>query len=324
MVSKITNFSAFSWIVPFIYDEMAFVPQSMIGYISDKYPKFNFGLMGVVFLVVALMMYNLLTINVFVPLIILCLGNCFLHISGAENTLKCSEGKLAHSAIFVAGGSFGVITGKLLAKTMLSFWWIVALCLTMIPFIMLARTYLTDESNCEYFHYASKKVNPYLIVLIAFLVVVVRGYMGYGIPTAWNKTTIQTVILFCIMGVGKALGGILSDAFGIRKVAFLSTMMAIPFLCFGDQKMLVSLVGVMFFSMTMAITLGILVSVLKKKPGLAFGITTIGLFCGTMPIFFVKMVDMRINIAMIISMSFVCMLLLLKVLDKPERLEEKK
>ena len=52
--------------------------------------------------------------------------------------------------------------------------------------------------------------------------------------------------------------------------------------------MIISLLGVMMFSMTMPITLAILVSVLKNRPGLAFGLTTIGLFLGTAPIFFIK------------------------------------
>lgn len=80
--------------------------------------------------------------------------------------------------------------------------------------------------------------------------------------------------------------------------------------------MIVSLIGVMFFSMTMAITLGILVSVLQKTPGLAFGFTTIGLFLGTAPIFFFKILDFKINILMIISLSLLCTFLLSKILNK--------
>lgn len=205
-----------------------------------------------------------------------------MHVAGAETTLRNSEGKLAHSAIFVSGGSFGVITGRLLASSVFPFYGILVMVLTMIPFILLADTYDTEESDsenaCAKFQYASKNIAPFLIIILAVFVVIVRGYMGYGIPTAWNKTVFQTVLLYVIMGIGKALGGILSDSFGIRKVAVLSTVLAIPFLCFGDNLMIISLIGVMFFSMTMAITLGILVSVLPHKPGLAFGFTTIGLF----------------------------------------------
>ena len=134
--------------------------------------------------------------------------------------------------------------------------------------------------------------------------------MGYGIPTSWNKTVLQNVLLFVFMGLGKALGGILSDTYGIRKVAILSTLLAIPFLCFGDSIMIISLFGVMAFSMTMSITLGILVSVLKKTPGLAFGLTTIGLFLGTLPIFFVKTPNILYNSIMIATLSIICSILL--------------
>ena len=140
--------------------------------------------------------------------------------------------------------------------------------------------------------------------------------MGYGIPTSWNKTTIQTIIFFVIMGLGKALGGILSDRFGIRKIALISTLGAIPFLCFGDNIMLISILGVMMFSMTMSITLAILVSVLKGTPGLAFGLTTIGLFLGTAPIFFIKITSKLLNISLIIISSILCCYILMKILKK--------
>ena len=133
--------------------------------------------------------------------------------------------------------------------------------------------------------------------------------MGYGIPTSWNKTTLQTVILFFSMGIGKCMGGILSDAYGIKKISTISTLIAIPFLCFGNNIMLVSLIGVMMFSMTMSITLAILTSVYKNRPGLAFGFTTIGLFLGTAPIFFIK-ITQTLNIIFIISLSIICCIIL--------------
>lgn len=317
-LSVVTKGSPIVWLIPLVYDGLAFVPQSVIGYFNDKHPKINLSLIGVIFTIIAYAIYFCTSLNIFVSLIILCLGNALIHVGGAENTLKNSYGKLSHSAIFVAGGSFGVITGKLLANSSLPFWSIFLLMLTTIPFILLADTYNSEESNCDRFNYANKKFNPMIIIFLAVFVVIVRGYIGYGIPTSWNKTILQHVALFFIMGFGKALGGILSDAYGIRKVAFLSTVLAIPFLCFGDNLMIISLIGVMFFSMTMSITLAILASVLKKAPGLAFGLTTIGLFLGTAPIFFVNISDISINIGMIVAMSLLCTFILLKILDKEE------
>ena len=308
-LSRITGNSLIAWFIPFIYDGLAFVPQSIIGYISDKYPKINMGIIGAIFLFVSYLIFGLTKLDTLISLVILCLGNCFLHIAGAENTLKTSDGRLSPSAIFVAGGSFGVVTGRLLAKSTISPLWLLIPIASIIPFVLLADTYKTNKSNTNKFDYVRKDRNPYLVVLIAFFVVIIRGYMGYGIPTSWNKTTLQLIIFFFTMGIGKALGGILSDKIGIRKVAMGSCILAIPFLCCGDKLMIVSLIGVMFFSMTMSITLGILVSVLKKTPGLAFGITTIGLFLGTAPIFFIKL-NMTINIIIIIVFSIICSLLL--------------
>ena len=303
-LSKISN-SPIVWLVPFLYDAFAFVPQSLIGRFSDKYRKVNVSLIVVALLFIGLLLYCL-GVSKFISLFVICFGNCFLHVGGAETTLRTSKGKLAHSAIFVAGGSFGVITGRLLAKTGLNPYYLLPVILTMIPFILLADSYVKEDSNCKNFNYVKSGLSPGIVILIAVVVVIVRGYMGYGIPTSWNKTILQNVYLFFIMGFGKALGGILSDAFGIKKVAILSTLLAIPFLIIGDNLMFVSLIGVMFFSMTMAITLGILVSKLKETPGLAFGLTTIGLFLGTAPIFFVKITSSLANILMIVILSIMC------------------
>lgn len=276
------------------------------------------GIIGVILLLLSYLIYGLTNISVYVSLIILCLGNAFLHVAGAENTLKVSDGKLSPAAIFVSGGSFGVVSGRLLARTSINPLLLIVPILTMIPFVFLADTYITKTSNTEKFDFVKTNINKEFIILVGVLVVIIRGYMGYGIPTSWNKTTVQLIIFFCTMGLGKALGGILSDLIGIRKTAIMSTLLAIPFLCFGDNIMIVSLIGVMFFSMTMAITLGILVSVLKKSPGLAFGLTTIGLFLGTAPIFFIKLSYIG-NIIIIISMSILCAIALGYVLKEDKK-----
>ena len=314
-LSNLVGDSVYLWLCPLIYDALAFVPQSIIGYLSDKIPKINFGMIGLFLLIISIILFNLNIDLKFLPLVILCIGNACIHINGAEVTLKTSDGKLSHSAIFVAGGSFGVITGKLLASIKLHYIFIILLLLSVMPFILYAEQLLKDKikegnADCSKFNYESSKINKYLIVLLAIFVVIVRGYMGYGIPTSWNKTVIQTIFLYVFMGLGKAFGGIVSDTFGIKKTAILSAILAVPFLLFGDNIMVISLIGVMLFSMTMSITLAILVSVLNRTPGLAFGLTTIGLFIGTIPIFIFKFTTVLSNSIIILILSFICILIL--------------
>ncbi len=319
-LANIVGDSPYLWFCPLLYDALAFVPQSIIGYINDKHPKINFSIIGIFLLIIAILLAGLSLGGKYLAVIILCIGNAFIHVNGAEVTLRCSEGRLSHSAIFVSGGSFGVITGKLCSKFKLPYIFIIFLCLSAIPFILYAEECLKNVrikklDNCKKFNYNKKSVNKLLIVGLSVLIVIVRGYMGYGIPTSWNKTIIQTVILFVFMGIGKALGGILSDAFGIKKIAMLSTLLAIPFLLFGDKIMVVSLIGVMFFSMTMSITLALLTSVLKKTPGLAFGLTTIGLFLGTVPIFIFKFTTFLSNSIIIVTLSIICFIILYLILE---------
>lgn len=314
-LTTVTNNSRIVWLIPLLYDGLAFVPQSLLGYLSDKFPKLRLDFIGIGLLVLAYIIFCFSDLNVLYSLIPLCIGNCCLHISGAEVTLRNSEGYLSHSAIFVAGGSFGVISGKLLATTNIPGYFLLFLLVSLIPFVMLADTYNVERKELE-FNIHNKKISPYLIILGAFFVVIIRGYIGYGIPTSWNKTVMQAVILYFTMGLGKALGGILSDAFGVRKIAVISCLLSIPFLCLGDNYMIISLLGVMMFSMIMSITLGLITSVLSKSPCLAFGITTIGLFIGTVPIFFIKITNYIFNIGLIIGCSVICALILLCCISK--------
>ena len=316
-LTKVFGNNVLLWLVPFMYDFLAFVPQSIMGYISDKYPKFKGGLCGVALMILGLISYYIIN-NFYISIALIAIGNAFIHVNGAEVTLRTSDGKMSPSAIFVSGGSFGVVTGKVLGRMAIPYWALIPFALTMIPFIIKADRYKKVD-KCENFNYHNPKVPSMLIIALATLVVIVRGYMGYGIPTSWNKTTIQLIMLFAFMGTGKALGGILIDKIGMRKTALISTLVAMPLLIFGDNIMVISLIGVMFFSMTMAITLGLLVSVLKRNPGLAFGFTTIGLFLGTAPIFFYKVVDPITNIIIIVSTTFLCLLILLLIIRKDKK-----
>ena len=308
------------WLAPFIYDTLAFIPQFFIGAISDRNAKIPFGIIGIAMLIAGLCMHWFgIGPNALIAVIILALGNACVHVNGAEVTLRSGKGKIAPAAIFVAGGAFGVITGKLLAGVA-PLWSLIALALTAIPFILLAEKHRTRTKNlnnpCEDFKFDNPNMPTWLLTIAVTLVVMIRSYIGYGIPTSWNKTVFQTILLFSFMGIGKALGGILTDKIGIRKTIYLSMIGALPFLLFGDQNMYLSLIGVMFFSMTMAITLSILVSRYQKRPGVAFGFTTIGLAIGALPIFFFRIKDLTTNCTIITLASIICLLILLKATQK--------
>lgn len=303
--------SEFVWTLGLMFDFLAFVPQGFYGFLRDKNLKINFALLGTVLTTLALILFNF-SVNPFVVIFILTAGNAMIHLHAAEVTLRGSKGKMSPSAMFVSGGSFGVITGKMLFMYNIPLVFIIALnVISFIP-ILISNTFkqLFDDNNLTYYNYSNKKLKSAEIIILATFVVSVRAFMGYAIPTSWNKTVIQNIFLFCCMGIGKAMGGILIDKIGIRKTAYISTVGALALLLFGNNIMLISLIGVMMFSMTMAITLALIVSELQNYPGVAFGFTTVGLFLGTLPVFFFRINSFWINCILVSVLSFVCIFIL--------------
>lgn len=307
------------WILALMYDFFAFVPQGIFGYLKDKGIKTNFAIIGMILSTLSLILlyFNL---NAILVILVLSIGNCMIHIQGAETTLRTSNGKMAPSAIFVSGGSFGVITGKILAMYNIPIPFIIIINLLMLIPIAICNkyVYLIDDKNLEKYNFANKNIDSKVIITLAVFVVIVRAYMGYGIPTTWNKTLIQTILLYCSMGIGKAMGGILIDSIGIKKTALLSTIGSLPFLLFGNNVMAISLIGIMMFSMTMAVTLGLIVSEIKKYPGVAFGFTTLGLFLGSLPVFVFRINSILINCLMVTILT-VASVIVLSVICRKEK-----
>ena len=323
------------WAICVAFDTLAFVPQGLFGALCEKYPDFRPGVTGGVMITVgAIIMLNasdILAVTM-AGLILLTLGNAMIHISGALATLRVSEGRLSESALFVGGGSFGIITGRLLAGSAGVTWIPFTLIVIAIGLMILTDRRIRREFNnkkeqtgafdfdrvpCAHDIAAERPAG--IIIAVLFAVVAVRAYIGYGIPTAWNKTAVQTVFLFVFMGTGKMLGGILSDLAGAKKVGIISCLLAVPLLLVSNNIMWLSLIAVALFSMTMAVTLGGLVSVLKKNPGVAFGITTIALWLGSMPVFIFGIPEQTVCNVLIATMSVLAAAGLFYVLKKDQK-----
>lgn len=302
-------------IIALMYDLFAFVPQGLIGAFSDKYRKYNLGIIGLVLTLFALISLKF-SLPVYVVMTLLTIGNALVHVEGAESTLRTARGKMFPSALFVSGGAFGIITGKLLYQNGISVLLIILINVIGLLIVLLASRYRKYEDNklAEY-NYDNKKVNISLIIILSVFVVAVRSYSSYGIPTGWNKTVLQTILLFCFMGIGKALGGLLIDKINIKRTSIISTLLSLPFLLFGNHNMYLSLIGIMLFSMTMPVTLAILVSRIKKSPGIAFGLTTIGLFIGCLPAFLFTIDSLLVNGIVFTILTILCTIILVKIED---------
>lgn len=294
------DYASLRWSSMLLYDVIAFATQPIIGTYFEGHPDLSPGLYGIFLLIFgalgSLIFADIHWISV-VGIIVFALGNAVIHIAGAMSTARVSEGRLSESAVFVGGGSYGVITGKLLAADSVHPFFAFVPVLIAVPFMLAADRRIRCRYNDKAFNFkkyplehsiaASKPTGR--IVLILGLIVMARGYIGYGLPTAWIKLSIHTILLYVFMGLGKILGGLLSDLFGATRIGVISCFLALPLILIGNNIIWLSLLGIMLFSMTMAVTLGGLFSVMRYNPGTAFGVTTIGLLLGSLPLFFIPM-----------------------------------
>ncbi len=299
-----------------LFDALAFLPQSIFGVLSDRFPNFNYGATGLIMIFIAL----ILPFNV-VALVIISLGNALVHIDGAQHTLNNAKKKITPNAIFVGGGSFGVITGQLLGALRINSLISIPILLIIISItfsiIIFKKNSINPQNQKDNIPFnVHKNIPVYALILLALIAVSARSYIAYAIPIGWKKTTFQSILLFVFMGIGKILGGIFADTIGYKKTTYLSLLIALPFLLFGNSVMIISLIGVMLFSMTMPITVGILFSKFPNMPGLAFGITTLGLFVGVIPKFFINLNGLFTHQAVSFTLSIIALISILSCLKK--------
>lgn len=305
-----------SGIIALTFDFFAFLPQGIIGDFITRHKNIPYETIGNVLMLISVFLVwsSLKPVHV-TGYIVLAIGNAILHECGAISTVADSKGRLFPSSLFVSGGSFGVVIGQTLGINGLPpYFLIIPLVISEICCLSSRKSLRAD--SYPVFDCVNKKIPLGIILLAAFIVTTVRSYIGYAIPISWNKEIWQSFFLFFTMGFGKALGGLLADTIGVRKTAWIGTLVAVPFLLFGDKLMVVSCIGVFFFSMTMSITFAMCLSVLKKNPGMAFGITTAALFLGLLPVFFVRF-DNMVNAVLITAFSLLSFFLLYFTLKKP-------
>lgn len=310
--------SGLLWGIALCFDFFAFVPQGLIGSLFHRHGPLDLGSAGSLLMLLSLFLIgDSAGLPSLLGLVLLALGNALLHEAGAISTTARSGGRLFHSALFVAGGSFGVVTGQYLGGLagFDKYWLILPLALIEALVLLTNRTWLKKDPVYPVFALVKAPEKRTFITLAAFGVTAARSFIGYAIPISWRKEVWQSFLLFAMMGAGKALGGWLSDRFGARRVGVASTLLCIPFLLFGKDLMLVSILGVFCFSLTMSITFGMLLSIGGEKPGTAFGVTTLGLFTGLLPVFLFGSFGYLTNGVLILVLSLGSAWLLNKTLN---------
>ena len=222
------------------------------------------------------------------------IGNSCFHVGGGIDLLRRSGGKAAIPGIFVSTGAFGVWLGPVLAaKQSARACGLLSGCALMIlTGAVLTRTHFLRKERTKTGS-AGRDAAPGSIsaagrgavlsaALCLFTAVLFRSYAGTIMRYGWKKAFLAFLFTVGIV-FGKMFGGIIGDRAGWRRTAVVSFAASGLLFLTADRHAVCGIAAVFLFNMTMPLTLSALAKMYPDREGMAFGLTTLALFLGTLP-----------------------------------------
>ena len=225
-------------------------------------------------------------IGSYISNIILGIGNAFFHVGGGVLTIhEDDDNDLNGKALglFVAPGAIGLILGILYNSTSLFriIQIIVSLVLSLLA-LLAYRMAKERELKIRFRRFSVERKELLYIIIMCFIVVIIRCLAGMAISFPWKKGNLITIISVIALASGKTIGGFLSSYIGMKKTVIITLLISAAAYLFGNN-IYFGLIALLFFNMTMPITLYLLFRNMSDMPGFAFGILTFGLFSGYLP-----------------------------------------
>lgn len=302
------------------YNFIAFAGQLPVGIFGDYLQKDNVLITISLFLLLVTYVSTLwISLPIFISVLLIGIGNACFHIGGGRIALQYRENTCGTVGIFVATGAFGVFGGRWLAgreKT-----WIpeiiAMLLIAFILHIILCQGYKSVKKERTVFFISLSGDSWTLLLSVCFIfVVVLRSFAGIVFKFPWASGWMALLLTVAIV-LGKAMGGILADYFGISKTVFVSlTLSALLFLG-ANSIPLLGLTAVFLFNMTMPITLSLLAMKFPHAKGMTFGLLTFAIFIGLIPSYFCNISQLsKPWIYILLSVSSLLLLYIPLLLEK--------
>ena len=267
-----------------IYNFFAFAMQFPIGIIADKVNKNAIcSAIGCLLVAISFAFANFGII----ACLIAGIGNAMFHVGGGIDILNISDKKASLSGIFVSTGAMGIFLGSKSTSIGFNQFYIVILIL-ILSAVLLFWLYNKIKHKVENTEIIISKLNANAMIAISCLIITVciRSYVGLILAFEWKSNFVLALLSILAVVFGKMLGGVIGDKIGFKKISVISlTVSAICFM-FAFNNPVLGILAMLFFNMTMPITLTALCNVLFNNKGMAFGLLTLALFIGAIPEFF--------------------------------------
>ena len=215
------------------------------------------------------------------------IGNALFHVGGVIDVLNISDKKATLPGIYVATGAMGLYIGSKSTYLGIDKFYIIAIMLTIsaISLFFLYKQgkekYKINNEEPEFKNIPSKEQ---IIMYCLLITICIRGYLGLIFNFEWKSNFFIGLIVVSAVALGKILGGVIGDKFGWKITSTISLIFSATLFIFAFDNMVCGILAILLFNMTMPITLTALSNMFYKNKGMAFGMTTIALFIGAVPV----------------------------------------
>ncbi|MBN2473120.1 MAG: MFS transporter [Pirellulales bacterium] len=272
------------WILFIIYSCLAFGLQFSIGALADRTRGYQAAmLLGLGMLCLAI------TVFLDVPQVALVLagiGNAVFHVGAGAIVLRLSPRRALAAGLYVAPGSIGLALGGWCAQAVPHWNW-----LLLGPLLAgMALVWVLDGQTVSQRRPFPAPIpirRPVACLAVAALVisVAVRAALGLTVSRVHNGESYVLLLLAVAACLGKVSGGLLADRLGWIKTSVVALLLSAPLLGLFTQSGPLVIVGMLLFQMTMPVTLLAVYRVFPEEPGLAFGIPSLAILLGALPVF---------------------------------------
>lgn len=267
-----------------LYNFFAFAVQFPIGIIADKVNKNAIcSAIGCMLVAIAFGFSDFGMIACTVAGI----GNAMFHVGGGIDVLNVSDKKATLSGIFVSTGAMGIFLGSKSLSIGFNKFYIVILAL-IISALLLVWLYnqIKDKVKNSEVIIPKLSANEIIAIICLIITVCIRSYVGLILAFSWKSNFVLALISIFAVVFGKMLGGIIGDRIGFIKISVISLTVSAVCFIFAFNNPILGILAILFFNMTMPITLTALSNILDNNKGMAFGLLTLALFIGSVPKFF--------------------------------------
>ncbi len=311
LVSVLSSF----WVI-LGYDVVAFATQAPLGMLADRRGLSRAAVFaGLALTTLGLLLVDLSTVG---TLAAAGLGNSLFHLGAGASVLRSCGKRASPAGLFVGPGAVGLGLGMWMGRTGLGPTWILIAALGLsLALVDLAHSAQGAEGDEAVAAAPDLTASARSLALgLLFLSVMVRSYVGFGACHECEKgTTLLLVGVPLAALLGKVSGGYVADRLGWLESSVGALLLSAPLIAFNAGSAPAALAGLVFFQMTMPVTLLATSHLLPGRPATAFGLPSLAHVLGGLPTFFPegRLYSPAVSLALIVA-SALALLVALRML----------